>query len=377
MKRRGRPPHPGTLTRREQEVLDLIRHGLSNAEIADSLAIARETVKWHVSEILSKLGVETREEAAAWPREELAGEGWFKRLAGATLLLKLAGAGIVAGALAGTAVLGWAVLKTEGDRDGGEAVAEAAPTHGASNKVIAQATPTPRADSLGPTATVVSPRGTAGPGTQAGDAPSPTPTAVPLPTGPAPTPTQQPTPAPGPFIRCSGDWDCDGWSDAVEVQYGSDPYMVLSAYTAGSAPEDSAFDATYGQSSCNDGFDNDGDGWIDGDDTGCGGILPTPTDHGPTPPPRCGSAGEWDWDCDGWSDATEYKYGSNPFDNGADPYYTASTPEDSHFDATYGQSSCSDGIDNDGDGWIDGSDYGCGGAQTPPSPSFTPFPLPT
>ena len=164
------------------------------------------------------------------------------------------------------------------------------------------------------------------------------------------------------------------------MQYGSDPYVVLSAYTAGSAPEGAAFDAAYGPSTCSDDFDNDGDGWVDGGDAGCGGTTPTPGDHGPTPPPRCGVAGDWDWDCDGWTDAIEYKYGSNPFDNGANPYYAneRSTPEDAHFDATFGQNSCSDGIDNDGDVWKDGSDYGCGGTQTPPSPPpNTPIPLPT
>lgn len=362
MKRRGRPPHPGPLTRREQEVLALIRKGLSNAQIADSLYIARETVKWHVSEILSKLGVETREEAAAWPRGE-SGEGWLKRLAGGALLLKIAGAGVVAGTLVGTAAFGWAVIQTEGNSGGGDSVAEAAsPRDGNLTKVVAESTPSPVEGLTGETQPT--PTTTANPDLTA----SPTPTAIsPTPlVSPLSTPTQPPilgpTPTPSPpatFVRCFNDWDCDGWSDSLEQQYGSDPYIVLSPYTAGSAPENIGFDATYSRSSCSDDFDNDGDGWIDDDDAGCGGTLPTPTDHGPTPPPRCGTAGNWDWDCDGWSDALEYKYGSNPFDNGANPDYTASTPEDSHFDANYGQDSCNDGIDNDGDVWKDGSDSGC------------------
>src|SRR5213594_215922 len=55
------------LTARESEVLDLIRRGLTNEEIAHRLDISLHGAKYHVSQILSKLGVATREEAAlAW-----------------------------------------------------------------------------------------------------------------------------------------------------------------------------------------------------------------------------------------------------------------------------------------------------------------------
>jgi Tol biopolymer transport system component/DNA-binding CsgD family transcriptional regulator len=70
MGRRGRPPYPDILTPREWDVLGLVREGLSNPEIADRLGIGRETVKHHVSEILGKLGVSSREEAARWRPEE-------------------------------------------------------------------------------------------------------------------------------------------------------------------------------------------------------------------------------------------------------------------------------------------------------------------
>jgi NarL family two-component system response regulator LiaR len=63
------------LTEREREVLDLIVEGQTNPEIADHLIISESTVKTHVSNILSKLGVSTRTEAASLAlRRGLVGE---------------------------------------------------------------------------------------------------------------------------------------------------------------------------------------------------------------------------------------------------------------------------------------------------------------
>jgi NarL family two-component system response regulator LiaR len=53
------------LTDREQEVLALIVEGLTNPEIGERLVIGLSTVKTHVSNILSKLGVSNRVEAAS------------------------------------------------------------------------------------------------------------------------------------------------------------------------------------------------------------------------------------------------------------------------------------------------------------------------
>ena len=75
---RGRRPstraHPAGLTTRECEILAMLGRGLPNPQIAARLFVSRKTVEHHVSSILGKLEVSSREAAVVRAREE----GWVR-----------------------------------------------------------------------------------------------------------------------------------------------------------------------------------------------------------------------------------------------------------------------------------------------------------
>ncbi|HBY99386.1 MAG TPA: DNA-binding response regulator [Chloroflexi bacterium] len=64
------PEDPDALTDREIEVLRLIAQGLSNKEIGDRLVVSPATAKTHVSNILSKIGLASRTQAAIYALRE-------------------------------------------------------------------------------------------------------------------------------------------------------------------------------------------------------------------------------------------------------------------------------------------------------------------
>jgi DNA-binding CsgD family transcriptional regulator/predicted enzyme related to lactoylglutathione lyase len=65
---RGRPPHPDVLTPAEWEVLEWLRHGVSRREIARRRKTSLDAVKYHVTNIAAKLGVDGGSTALRlWP----------------------------------------------------------------------------------------------------------------------------------------------------------------------------------------------------------------------------------------------------------------------------------------------------------------------
>ena len=62
----GLPAGETQLTPREMEILRLMAQGMSNAELADTLLVSENTLKTHVKNILGKLHIKNRREAAAY-----------------------------------------------------------------------------------------------------------------------------------------------------------------------------------------------------------------------------------------------------------------------------------------------------------------------
>ena len=62
-------PRIAELTEREREVLRLVSTGATNREIAEALFIGEATVKSHISNILGRLGLRDRTQAAMYARD--------------------------------------------------------------------------------------------------------------------------------------------------------------------------------------------------------------------------------------------------------------------------------------------------------------------
>jgi len=60
-----------SLTERERQALKLLAQGLSNKAIAEKLCVTSKTVAYHITNILSKLGIASRQEAIAWAHTHL------------------------------------------------------------------------------------------------------------------------------------------------------------------------------------------------------------------------------------------------------------------------------------------------------------------
>ena len=63
---RGRPPHADVLTPAEWRVMEAVRHGLSNPQIARRQGVSVDAVKYHVANVLTKLGLASRAEIRRW-----------------------------------------------------------------------------------------------------------------------------------------------------------------------------------------------------------------------------------------------------------------------------------------------------------------------
>ena len=173
------------LTPAEWRVLEVLRDGSTNAEIAARLGISRDTVKYHVSNMLAKLELDDRRALAAWrpgaERGRLRGlfaiPAVMESLARSVATVGLgvaAVAGVVVAVVAAVAVV--AVVLVAGDGNG-EFAALRPPAAEAPQ-------PSPSAMAVAPTSTATVTR---------------TPTVTPTPTpAPPPTPTPTPTVTPSP-----------------------------------------------------------------------------------------------------------------------------------------------------------------------------------
>ncbi|MDE2933723.1 MAG: helix-turn-helix transcriptional regulator [Chloroflexota bacterium] len=113
-RRRGRPPHPDLLTPAERRVLEELRKGGTNAEIAVRIGIGPETVKTHISNMLAKLDLDDRQQLAAWREGDAPRRRW---LLAPFLLRPLVAGGVVVGVAVVIAVILILLALVRGDEE--------------------------------------------------------------------------------------------------------------------------------------------------------------------------------------------------------------------------------------------------------------------
>jgi alpha-tubulin suppressor-like RCC1 family protein/DNA-binding CsgD family transcriptional regulator len=119
LRRPGRWRYEGALTLRQRDVYELLVTGLTNEEIAQQLGITPDGAKYHVAQILQRLGAENRHDAVAL-RQRAGSDGrlaaWapvmFLRKLPFAWLAKAAAGGALTTAAAGIALLAWGVMST-------------------------------------------------------------------------------------------------------------------------------------------------------------------------------------------------------------------------------------------------------------------------
>ncbi len=226
------------LTSRQRGVLELLRLGLTNAEIAERTKLSTAGVRYHITEIINKLGVRNRYEAAAWPERPpwwataLAPMALFWRKVGAALpvqpssIATVLSGGLFAAALGGLGLVAFVFDAGNGDADATN-VAGTTPTVGvpADNSdwlsPLPEQEPTHRATETPPAAVPTPPRE---PQTTSNSVdeyvatpPPPAATATPLSGVPTATPLSG-VPAPTPMPEGSGVMavDCDAGAPGVQ-----------------------------------------------------------------------------------------------------------------------------------------------------------------
>jgi DNA-binding CsgD family transcriptional regulator len=109
----------GELSERQREVVRLIAAGKTNSEIAEQLGISLDGAKYHVREVCSRIGVDTREEVAEWWRQQRGLRARFAVTARWTRMPALVKWGLGGAAAAGVVVVAvFALGLAAGSEDG-------------------------------------------------------------------------------------------------------------------------------------------------------------------------------------------------------------------------------------------------------------------